>query len=433
MSPQDCTGCDLCVAVCPAVSKEDPDFKAINMHNKMDVEAVENKNWDYFVELPDYNRTELQVTNIKGSQFLEPLFEFSGACSGCGETPYIKLLTQLYGDSIMIANATGCSSIYGGNLPTTPYKTNKFGRGPAWANSLFEDNAEYGLGMKLALSKKQEIAVNLLKSLEDEIGKDLVEAIITNPESNESEKATKFEQISQLKDKLKTIPSTEAKKLLNLTEYLRRKSVWILGGDGWAYDIGYGGVDHVLASGEDVNIMVLDTEVYSNTGGQTSKSTPLAASAKFSVSGKRTSKKSLALQAISYENVYVAQVAIGAKDMQTLKAIQEAEAYPGPSIIIAYSHCGEHGYDLKDGAIHQEKAVESGYWPLFRFDPSKPKGKKFKLDSKAPTRPLKEFMYDETRFTRVVKENAVLGSQLLEQAQLEVEDKWERLELYRDM
>lgn len=433
VSPQDCTGCDLCVSVCPAVSKENPDFKAINMHPKMDVEAVEGTNWDYFINLPDYNRTELQVTNIKGSQFLEPLFEFSGACSGCGETPYIKLLTQLYGDSIMIANATGCSSIYGGNLPTTPYKTNKFGRGPAWANSLFEDNAEYGLGMKLALTKKQEIAVDMLKSLEDEVGKDLVDAILANPESNESEKATKFNQIAQLEEKLKTMSSAEAKKLLNLTEYLRRKSVWILGGDGWAYDIGYGGVDHVLASGEDINIMVLDTEVYSNTGGQTSKSTPLAASAKFSVSGKRTSKKSLALQAISYENVYVAQVAIGAKDMQTLKAIQEAEAYPGPSIIIAYSHCGEHGYDLKDGALHQEKAVESGYWPLFRFDPSKPKGKKFKLDSKAPSIALKEFMYDETRFTRVVKENAALGSQLLEQAQTEVEDRWERLELYRDM
>ncbi len=433
VSPQDCTGCDLCVAVCPAVSKEDPDFKAINMHNKMEVEAVEDKNWDYFVNLPDYNRTELQITNVKGSQFLEPLFEFSGACSGCGETPYIKMLTQLYGDSIMIANATGCSSIYGGNLPTTPYKTNKFGRGPAWANSLFEDNAEYGLGMKLALSKKQEIAVNLLKSLETEVGKELIEAIITNPESNEAEKAQKFDQIAELEEKLKTLSSDEAKKLRNLTEYLRRKSVWILGGDGWAYDIGYGGVDHVLASGEDINIMVLDTEVYSHTGGQTSKATPLAASAKFSVSGKRTSKKNLALQAISYENVYVAQVAIGAKDMQTLKAIQEAEAYPGPSLIIAYSHCGEHGYDLKNGAIHQEEAVESGYWPLFRFDPSKPKGKKFKLDSKAPTIPLKEFMYSETRFSRVAKDNAVLGSQLLEQAQEEVNDKWERLELYKEM
>ena len=433
VSPQDCTGCDLCVAVCPAVSKEIDDFKSINMHRKLDVEAEENVNWDYFVNLPDYNRTALQITNVKGSQFLEPLFEFSGACSGCGETPYIKLLTQLYGDSILIANATGCSSIYGGNLPTTPYKTNKFGRGPAWANSLFEDNAEFGLGMKLALSKKQEIAIDLLKSLEPEVGSDLVGAILNNLEKTEAEKEENFQNIDKLKAKLATIDNETSKKLQQLTEYLRKKAVWILGGDGWAYDIGYGGVDHVLASGEDINIMVLDTEVYSNTGGQTSKATPLGASAKFSVSGKRTSKKSLALQAVSYENVYVAQVAIGAKDLQTLKAIEEAAAYPGPSIIIAYSHCGEHGYDLKDGALQQEKAVATGYWPLFRFDPSKPKGKRFKLDSKEPTLPLSDFMYNETRFTRVVKDDKELGKKLLDQAQEEVETKWERLELYRDM
>ncbi|MDU8884971.1 pyruvate:ferredoxin (flavodoxin) oxidoreductase [Yeosuana sp. MJ-SS3] len=433
VSPQDCTGCDLCVAVCPAVSNDNPEFKAINMHNKLTVEKEENENWDYFINLPNYNRTELQITNIKGSQFLEPLFEFSGACSGCGETPYIKLLTQLFGDSILIANATGCSSIYGGNLPTTPYKTNSFGRGPAWANSLFEDNAEFGLGMKLALTKKQEIAISLLKSLETEIGVDLVEAILNNPEKTETEKAENFKNIEKVKSKLVKIDNDASKKLLQLTEYLRKKNVWILGGDGWAYDIGYGGVDHVLASGEDINIMVLDTEVYSNTGGQTSKATPLGASAKFSVSGKRTNKKSLALQAISYENVYVAQVAIGAKDLQTLKAIEEAAEYPGPSIIIAYSHCGEHGYDLKDGALQQEKAVDSGYWPLFRFDPSKPKGKRFKLDSKSPTLPLSDFMYNETRFTRVVKDNKELGQKLLEQAQIEVDSKWERLELYRDM
>ncbi|MDO5978418.1 pyruvate:ferredoxin (flavodoxin) oxidoreductase [Flavivirga spongiicola] len=433
VSPQDCTGCDLCVAVCPAISKEDENFKAINMHKKLKVEAEEDENWDYFVHLPDYNRTELQITNVKGSQFLDPLFEFSGACSGCGETPYIKLLTQLYGDSILIANATGCSSIYGGNLPTTPYKTNEFGRGPAWANSLFEDNAEFGLGMKLALSKKQEIAVSLLKSIENEVGTELVDAILNNPEKTEAEKAENFKNLDKLKIKLANINTKNAKKLSQLTEYLRKKSVWILGGDGWAYDIGYGGVDHILASGENINIMVLDTEVYSNTGGQTSKATPLGASAKFSVSGKRTSKKSLALQAVSYENVYVAQIAIGAKDLQTLKAIEEAEAYPGPSIIIAYSHCGEHGYDLADGALQQEKAVKSGYWPLFRFDPSKPKGKKFKLDSKAPSIPLKDFMYNETRFSRVVKDDAELGARLLKRAQTEVNSKWERLELYRDM
>lgn len=434
VSPEDCTGCDLCVAVCPAESKEIPDFKAINMHRKLDVDTVENEHWNYFTQLPDYDRSALQITNIKGSQFLEPLFEFSGACSGCGETPYIKMLTQLFGDSIMIANATGCSSIYGGNLPTTPYKTNKEGRGPAWANSLFEDNAEFGFGMKLALSKKQEIAVELLKSLENTVGKELVEAILNNPEEDEAQRKEKFRQLDELREillKNKEVP--EVAKLLNLTEYLRKKAVWILGGDGWAYDIGYGGVDHVLASGEDINIMVLDTEVYSNTGGQTSKATPLGASAKFSVSGKRTGKKSLALQAISYGNVYVAQVALGAKDMQTLRAIEEAAAYPGPSLIVAYSHCGEHGYDLKEGALHQERAVETGYWPLFRFDPSKPKGKKFKLDSKEPSRPLEDFMYRETRFTRVVKENPELGKSLLKQAQEEVETKWERLELFRNM
>ncbi|WP_299553627.1 pyruvate:ferredoxin (flavodoxin) oxidoreductase [Seonamhaeicola sp.] len=433
VSPQDCTGCDLCVAFCPAVSKEDPDFKAINMHSKLKVESVEDLNWNYFVDLPDYNRTELQITNVKGSQFLEPLFEFSGACSGCGETPYIKMLTQLYGDSIMIANATGCSSIYGGNLPTTPYKANKFGRGPAWANSLFEDNAEFGMGMKLALSKKQEYAADLLESLKGEVGSELVEAILNNPEKTEAEKAENFANIDKLKIKLAQIDNANAKRLMQLTEYLRRKSVWIVGGDGWAYDIGYGGVDHVLASGENINIMVLDTEIYSNTGGQTSKATPLGASAKFSVSGKRTSKKNLALQAVSYGNVYVAQIAMGAKDLQSLKAIEEAEAYDGPSLIIAYSHCGDHGYNLRDGAKQQEKAVQSGYWPLFRFDPSKPKGKKFKLDSKAPSIPLEDFMYNETRFTRVVKENAELGAQLLKQAQEEVNTNWERLELYRDI
>jgi len=434
VSPEDCTGCDLCVAVCPAVSKEIDDFKSINMKKKIDVDVEENINWDYFIKLPNYDRTALQITNVKGSQFLEPLFEFSGACSGCGETPYIKLLTQLYGDSILIANATGCSSIYGGNLPTTPYKKNEFGRGPAWANSLFEDNAEFGLGMKLALSKKQEIAVGLLKSLELLVGTEIVDAILNNPEDTETQKAKKFEDIETLKKTLSYLDNDEdAIKLNQLTEYLRKKAVWILGGDGWAYDIGYGGVDHVLSSGEDINIMVLDTEVYSNTGGQTSKATPLGASAKFSVSGKRTSKKSLALQAISYENVYVAQIAMGAKDLQSLKAIEEAAAYPGPSIIIAYSHCGEHGYDLKDGATQQVKAVETGYWPLFRFNPAKPKGKKFKLDSKAPSAPLSDFMYNETRFTRVVKDDAELGAKLLKQAQEEVETKWERLNLFKNM
>lgn len=434
VSPEDCTGCDLCVEVCPAESKEIPGFKSINMRKKLEHDAVENLNWDFFINLPDYDRTELSTSNVKGAQFLQPLFEFSGACSGCGETPYIKLITQLYGDSIMIANATGCSSIYGGNLPTTPYRTNEFGRGPAWANSLFEDNAEFGLGMQLALSKKQEIAVGLLKSMELLVGSELVSDILDNPESDEKEKAKKFADIEKLKETLNILDnSDDAKKLNQLTEYLRKKAVWIFGGDGWAYDIGYGGVDHVLASGENINILVMDTEVYSNTGGQTSKATPLGASAKFSIAGKKTPKKSLSMQAISYGSVYVAQIAMGAKDVQTLKAIKEAAEYNGPSLIVAYSHCGEHGYDLKDGATQQGKAVDTGYWPLFRFDPSKPKGKKFRLDSKSPSAPLEDFMYNEARFTRVVKENASLAKELLVQAQEEVDSKWERLELFKSL
>ncbi|NLP56619.1 pyruvate:ferredoxin (flavodoxin) oxidoreductase [Lutibacter sp. B1] len=433
VSPEDCTGCDLCVAVCPAESKEIENFKAINLTEKRKVEEVEDANWNYFIELPDYDRKELKTSTIKGSQFLEPLFEFSGACSGCGETPYIKLITQLYGDNMMVANATGCSSIYGGNLPTTPYTTNKFGRGPAWANSLFEDNAEFGLGMRLALTKKQEIAVDLLKSLENKVGSDLVKSIIENPEDTETLKEEKLNQIAELNRILDTIDTYEAKKLRNLSEYLRKKSVWIFGGDGWAYDIGFGGLDHVLASGEDVNVLVMDTEVYSNTGGQASKATPLGASAKFAMNGKPIAKKSLALQAVSYGNVYVAQIAIGAKDNQTLKAIEEAAAYPGPSLIIAYSHCGEHGYDLKDGAKHQEKAVETGYWPLFRFNPLEVKGKKFRLDSKAPSAPVSDFMYNESRFSRVVKDNAELAKELLDQAQEQIDVQWEKLELYKNL
>ena len=434
VSPEDCTGCDLCVAVCPAESKEIEGLKAINMHKKLEVDVVENENWNYFTELSNYDRKELTITNVKGSQFLEPLFEFSGACPGCGETPYIKLLTQLYGDSILIANATGCSSIYGGNLPTTPYKKNEFGRGPAWANSLFEDNAEFGLGMKLGLTKKQEIAVDLLKSLELLVGSELVNAILENPEEDETQKEQKFADLDKLKETLSIIDNNEdAKKLNQLTEYLRKKYVWVLGGDGWAYDIGFGGVDHVLASGENINILVMDTEVYSNTGGQTSKATPLGASAKFSIAGKRTPKKSLALQAVSYGNVYVAQIASGAKDLQSLKAIQEAQAYDGPSLIVAYSHCIEHGYDMGHGAAHQVKAVETGYWPLFRFDPTKPKGKKFRLDSKAPSAPLKDFMYTEARFTRVTKDHPKAAEELLTEAQEQVDSQWERLELFRGM
>ena len=434
VSPEDCTGCSLCIEVCPAISEEKEDFKSINRRSKREFEVEENINWDYFVQLPYYDRTVLPLSNIKGSQFLEPLFEFSGACMGCGETPYIKMITQLFGDSMLIANATGCSSIYGGNLPTTPYKKNEMGKGPAWANSLFEDNAEFGLGMKLALSKKEEMAVELLNSIKAEIGNDLVEGILNNLEEDEKQKAEKFTQIDLLNKRLTEIKDNDtAKKLSQLTEYLRKKMVWILGGDGWAYDIGFGGLEHVLSTGEDINIMVLDNEVYSNTGGQTSKSTPLGASAKFSISGKRTGKKHLAFEAISYGNVYVAQIAIGANDLHTLKSIQEAAAYPGTSLIIAYSHCIEHGYDLKNGVTQQKNAVDTGYWPLFRYDPSKPKGKRFRMDSDIPTKPISDFMYNEARFTNVVKQNPELGAELLKKAQEDLDARWERVEIYKKL
>jgi pyruvate-ferredoxin/flavodoxin oxidoreductase len=430
VSPYDCTGCNLCVAVCPAESKEKEDFKAINMHPKATVEKAEVANWNHFIELPDYDRTTLKVNNVKGSQFLQPLMEFSGACPGCGETPYIKLLTQLYGDNMIIANATGCSSIYGGNLPTTPYTTNNEGRGPAWANSLFEDNAEFGLGIKLALNSKQARAQKLLKSLEKEIGSDLVEAILNNEEVDEKGKQDQFANIKKVNEKLTSLNSDIAKELLSISDDLSRKHMWIIGGDGWAYDIGYGGLDHILSSGENVNVLVLDTEVYSNTGGQTSKATPLAASAKFSIAGKTSNKKDLALQAVAYGNVYVAQVAMGAKDMQTVKAVEEAVAYPGPSIIIAYSHCIEHGYDMGEGADHQALAVETGYWPLFRYNPMAAKGKKFKLDSKAPEKAVSEFFDSEARFARVKKVNKDFAATLQSRAQDHVDDQWERLEMF---
>jgi pyruvate-ferredoxin/flavodoxin oxidoreductase len=428
VSVEDCTGCNLCVEVCPAHSKENPDYRAINMHDMLELKEVEKANWDYFIELPDYDRKALSINTIKGAQFLEPLFEFSGACAGCGETPYVKLISQLYGESMIVANATGCSSIYGGNLPTTPYTTNDEGRGPAWANSLFEDNAEFGLGLRLAASKKKEKATRLLRELESQVGAELVEKILNNPQSNEEDKENQHKYISELKTKLATLDDDRAKKLNFIADYLKKKSVWIFGGDGWAYDIGYGGLDHVLASGENVNILVMDTEVYSNTGGQMSKATPMGAAVKFAVSGKKQSKKDLALQAITYGDVYVAQIAMGAKDAQTLKAIQEAEAYEGVSLIIAYSHCIEHGFDMGDGASHQEKAVESGYWPLFRFNPLNDEGKRFKLDSKPGTIPLEEFLYSEARYTRVVRDNPELAKILLEGAREDVKDRWRKLE-----
>ena len=433
VSPYDCTGCNLCVEICPAVSKDDENFKSINMHPKHEVGVTESINWEHFVDLPEYDRSALKTDNIKGSQFLQPLFEFSGACPGCGETPYIKLLTQLWGDNMVIANATGCSSIYGGNLPTTPYTKNEDGRGPAWANSLFEDNAEFGLGLRLALNTKKARAQKLLKFLEPEVGSDLVNAIIENEEKNEVSKAAQFTNIGKLNSMLEQSSSPYAAELLKLSDNLSHKHVWIFGGDGWAYDIGYGGVDHILSSGENVNILVMDTEVYSNTGGQTSKATPLGASAKFSIAGKRSAKKDLALQAVSYGSVYVAQVAMGAKDMQTIKAFQEAVDYEGPSIIIAYSHCIEHGYDLGSAVDHQKTAVETGYWPLFRFNPDNEKGKKFKLDSKAPVGEVADFLKGESRFTRVAKMDSDFAENLPALAQEHVDDKWERLEIFSNL
>ncbi len=429
VDPEHCTGCTLCVAVCPAESKTEPGFKSINMHPRMEVQPVEQKYWDYFVDLPWYDRKKLKLNTVKNVQFLEPLFEYSGACPGCGETPYIKEITQLYGDSSLIANATGCSSIYGGNLPTTPYATNDKGQGPAWANSLFEDNAEYGLGMRLAMTEKQKTARTLLKQFEDVVGSELVEAIFNNPEADETQKEQQLKNIKQVREAIKDIDSDDARRLMVLADDLRKKYVWIFGGDGWAYDIGYGGLDHAIASGENINILVMDTEVYSNTGGQASKATPIGASAKFQVAGKAIPKKDIALQAVAYGNVYVAHVASGAKDQQTLKAIKEAAEYDGPSIIIAYSHCVEHGYDLGDGATHQELAVKSGYWPLFRYDPRKPAGKRFQLDSKAPSIPVTELIEKEARFARVKKADPERAKMLEEMLQEEINNRWERLEL----
>ncbi|HIP47415.1 MAG TPA: pyruvate:ferredoxin (flavodoxin) oxidoreductase [Lutibacter sp.] len=433
VSPYDCTGCNLCVAVCPAISKEKENFKAINLHDKADVAATEALNWDHFIELPDYDRKKLATNNVKGAQFLEPLFEFSGACPGCGETPYIKLVTQLWGDNLVVANATGCSSIYGGNMPTTPYTKNAEGRGPAWANSLFEDNAEFGLGIRLALNTKQARAQKLLTSMKSEVGAELVTSILENEERDEITKAEQFANIEKLNAILDKSSNKNAAELLSLSDNLSRKHMWIFGGDGWAYDIGYGGLDHILSSGENINILVMDTEVYSNTGGQASKATPIGASAKFALKGKKVGKKDLALQAVSYGNVYVAQVASGAKDAQTVKAFQEAVAYDGPSLIIAYSHCIEHGYDMGMGAEHQKVAVETGYWPLFRFNPENAKGKKFKIDSKAPKGKVEDFMYKEARFVRVKKLDEKFAAQLLSKAQDGVDDKWERLQIFSNL
>jgi pyruvate-ferredoxin/flavodoxin oxidoreductase len=423
VSPEDCTGCGLCADICPIRDKSNASHKALNMvPYTPELRQQEKENWDYFLTLPEYDRSVVKTTTIKGAMMLQPLFEFSGACEGCGETPYIKLASQLFGDRMVVANATGCSSIYGGNLPTTPWAKNHQGRGPAWSNSLFEDNAEFGLGMRLAINKQKEYAGELLQQLAADIGNELVAHILNADESTEAGIAQQRSFIEKLRDKLKQVDSPAARDLESVAENLCRKSVWIIGGDGWAYDIGYGGLDHVLASGEDVNILVLDTEVYSNTGGQTSKATPRGAVAKFSAGGKATAKKDLALLAMDYENVYIARIAYGAKDIQTIHAFHEAEAYPGPSIIIAYSPCIAHGFDLKNNHLHQQLAVNSGHWPLFRYNPQQAAAGKnpLHLDSAAPSIPYRDFIETEIRFNMLWRTHPQAAEKFLEQSQQEV-------------
>lgn len=423
---EDCTGCELCVEVCPVKNKVDTSKKAINMTEQIPIRNSEQENWKFFLNIPDYDRSELKIETVKGAQLLRPLFEFSGACAGCGETPYVRLASQLFGDRMIIANATGCSSIYGGNLPTTPWAQDENGRGPTWSNSLFEDNAEFGMGFRLTIDKHNEQAKEMLRRMKDQIGQKLVDDLINAKQVDEADIAEQRKRVAQLKNKLKSLKGAEAKLLLSLADYLVKKSVWIMGGDGWAYDIGYGGLDHVIASGKNVNILVLDTEVYSNTGGQMSKATPTGAVAKFAAGGKPLPKKDLGLLALSYGNVYVARVAIGASDVQTLKAFIEAERYDGPSIIIAYSHCIAHGYNLKYGLQQQKLAVNSGHWTLFRYNPDLfSEGKNpLQLDSKTPSIPIQDYMYNETRFKMVTKMNPDAAKEFLQRAQKQVRKNW---------
>jgi pyruvate-ferredoxin/flavodoxin oxidoreductase len=405
VAPEDCTGCQACVVVCPAKDKSNPRHKALDMVPQRERRDAESARYDFFLGLPEADRATVPA-DIKGSQFLEPLFEYSGACAGCGETPYIKLMTQLFGDRLFIANATGCSSIYGGNLPTTPYSTNRDGRGPSWSNSLFEDNAEFGFGMRLAVDAHRASAEDLVRRLSSDIGQNLAEALLSAEDRSEAGIAERRRQVRDLRTILARVERPEARRLETVADYLVRKSIWLVGGDGWAYDIGFGGLDHVLAQNRDVNILVLDTGVYSNTGGQQSKATPLGASAKFAIAGKELAKKDLGLIAMSYGHVYVAQVAYGAKDVQTVRAFHEAEAHPGPSLIIAYSQCIAHGYDLARGPEQQKLAAECGVWPLYTLDPKRAaRGEPaLTIDMGAtPKRPVRDWALNEARF-RVVEQ-----------------------------
>lgn len=427
---EDCTGCALCVEACPAVSPRQAGMKAINMADKLPLIDAERRNIAFFEKLPVNDRARVDFANVRGVQFLQPLFEFSGACAGCGETPYLKLLSQLFGDRLQIANATGCSSIYGGNLPVTPWTKNHEGHGPAWSNSLFEDNAEFGLGFRLAADKHLELARKLLRQLAADVGQDLANAVLSASQIRESEIRTQRVRVAELKTKLLKMGTEAARDLLSVADHLIRRSIWTVGGDGWAYDIGYGGLDHVLASGRNVNVLVLDTEVYSNTGGQASKATPLGAVAKFCAAGKRVARKDLALQAIAYGNVYVAQVAMGANPQQTLQAFREAEAYDGPSLILAYSHCIAHGIDMRFGMKQQDLAVASGYWPLIRYNPAMRKvgENPFRLDSPRPTIPFKDYAYNEIRYTTLKSSKPEEAEALLAMAQAVVTEKYRQYE-----
>ena len=423
---EDCTGCGICVEVCPATSALQPGRKAINLGPKAPVLEPVRAHLRYFESLPVNERADVDFAMVRGVQFLQPLFEFPGACAGCGETPYLKVLSQLFGDRLQVANATGCSSIYGGNLPATPWSHDAAGRGPAWSNSLFEDNAEFGLGFRLAHDQQRALAERRLRALAPALGEHWVEELLGAAQSSESALRAQRARIATLKERLRALESEAARDLLSVADHLLRRSVWIVGGDGWAYDIGYGGLDHVLASGRDVNVLVLDTEVYSNTGGQSSKATPLGAIAKFAAAGKRTARKDLALQAIAYGNVYVAQIALGANPQHTLLALREAEAYPGPSLLIAYSHCIAHGFDLRYGMRQQRLATASGYWPLFRFNPAmRSAGERpFRLDSPRPTLALREYVYQELRYRALVQRDPQAAQTLLAQAEQVVREKY---------
>ncbi len=427
---EDCTGCNLCVEVCPALDPADNSRKAINMTPKAPVLAQEKSNIQFFETLAVNDRAQIDFSQVRGAQFLEPLFEFSGACAGCGETPYIRILSQLFGDRMIVANATGCSSIFGGNLPTTPWTSNQEGRGPAWSNSLFEDNAEFGLGMRISVDKHTEMAKDLLNRLKEDIDPQLIEDILTADQKTESALALQRARVARLSAFLDQIKHPDAAQLRSVAEYFIRRSVWLVGGDGWAYDIGSSGLDHALASGKDINVLVLDTEVYSNTGGQMSKATPTAATAKFASAGKRVGKKDLAMQAISYGNVYVAQIAMGANPQQTLLAIREAEAYPGPSLILAYSHCIAHGIDMEKGLDQQSLAVASGYWPLIRYNPMLRLANKnpFVLDSPRPTVPLTAYAYNELRYTDLQRTNPEEAKYLMRLAQEIADLRWQNYE-----